>query len=90
MSDEPKDDDGLEEVDGIELDEGDAALVLRKDGRIQHVVSNLKDGDEVFEGSPEMQIAVLLYVLTDENRYRALEDEFLQFAGLKREPVILH
>lgn len=82
-------DDELDSMDGIELEESEAAIIFKADGSIQHIMPHVDDDDEILEGTPAMQAAVVLYILSDPNRYKAIEEEFLIMAGA-HEPTVLH
>lgn len=76
MSDDDiRDDD--DDMTMLELEEDDAALILRANGDIESFIPELGDAQTVQRGTPLMMAAVLMYILSDEKRYQALEEEFL-------------
>lgn len=77
---EPKDEILEDEVTTLELANEDAAVILRADGGIESFLPE-NDDEYIEPGSPTMVAAVLMYILSDDNRYRALENEFLDMCG---------
>lgn len=59
------------------LEYGDAAIIVREDGTLETFLPPEDDGVLIAPGSATMVASVLLYLLTDENRYMALEAEFI-------------
>lgn len=90
MSDDKSGDD--KDMPLIELEDGDAAIVIRTTGDVESFMPVGDDEDTVTSGSPALVSAVLMYILTDENRYRALEEEFLDLchASQKTDKRMMH
>ncbi len=62
--------------DGLALEDGDACLVIRKDGEILCVVPDMEDSETVDVGDPALTVHVLMWLLKSD-RWSELEQEFV-------------
>lgn len=84
-------DDEDEAMPTIVLGDGDAAIIIKSTGDIESLMPvDGDDSQDVSPGSPTVIVAVLMYLLTDENRYRAIEAEFLSLCRQSGDKTMLH
>lgn len=83
-----------EEPTVLDLGDMDAAIIFRQNGEFESFMPAIEDDGEFVEaGSPAMVVAVLMYLLANEERFAALEQEFMEHCmNSAQEPVetLLH
>ncbi len=77
---------------GVDLDTGDAAIIIRTNGDIETILPIGPDDSDIRPGDPTMVAGILIYILTDEKRFAALQQEFIELCNkAKTEPEkLLH
>lgn len=78
LDDAEDDDEGsLIDEEGLPLDDGDACLVVRKNGDLLCVVPDMESEDNVSIGSPALTVHVLMWLLRSGDRWDEIEAEFV-------------